>query len=112
MKRVIPIVLLLALLAGCATTGNRPHPYDRDSNQVKCKTCGQWYDGVPIVYESTKEGGVATPENVCEECGRALAQEKGKDFGQAFGEAAILAGVIIYGGMALVIAGILGLAFA
>lgn len=112
MKRVIPMVLLLVVLAGCATSGNCPHPYDRGSNQVKCKTCGQWYDGVPVKVEATEEGGDTTPKNVCEECGRTLAQKKGKDFGQALGEAALLANVIIYGGIALFFAGIIGLAFA
>lgn len=113
MKRVVPIVLLLVLLAGCATTGKQPHPYDRDKDWVQCGTCGQWYNGVPVTYESTEEGGDAKPINACSECGRVMPKKKNTaDFGQALGSAALLAHGIIYGGIALLFAGVIGLAFA
>ena len=117
MKQSISIVVALALLAGCAATGNRPHPYDRDSKQVKCKTCGQWYDGTPKKQDAEVSEAADTQQNVCPECGRATPEPDKRDTKtmtetmDTLGTAVRMAPAVVYGGIVLLFAAILGLAF-
>ncbi|MCK5861329.1 MAG: hypothetical protein KAH38_02515 [Candidatus Hydrogenedentes bacterium] len=102
MKRMIMVVLALVVLAGCATTGEHRDPY---GEQVQCSTCERWYDGV-MKSDVEEPDGKKTPKNVCAECGRVLPEKENFGFlglGK-LDEVERIGKVIVYGGLALVIA--------